>query len=105
MGVLLFSFVHFCRLTGYWSEPEALAWVDATVQAEEKGFAPERVQSGIARLKKTKAKSSQGRLDSFFKASCPALALPPGRPSFPSNITRDYPPSLLILQGITLLPF
>jgi|MEHZ01.4.fsa_nt_MEHZ011185149.1_2 hypothetical protein len=26
-------------------------------------------------------------------------------PSFPSNITRDDPPSLLILQGMTLLPF
>ena len=25
-------------------------------------------------------------------------------PSFPSNITRDCPPSLLILQGIPLLP-
>ena len=24
---------------------------------------------------------------------------------FPSDITRDYPPSLLISQGITLLPF
>ena len=26
-------------------------------------------------------------------------------PSFPSNITRDDPPSLLILEGMTLLPF
>ena len=26
-------------------------------------------------------------------------------PSFPSDITREYPPSLLILQGNTLLPF
>ena len=28
-----------------------------------------------------------------------------GFPSLPSNITRDCPPSLLILQGIALLPF
>ena len=28
-----------------------------------------------------------------------------GTPSFPSNITREYPPSLLILQGVTILAF
>ena len=31
--------------------------------------------------------------------------LPKGLPSFPSHVTKDYPPSLLMLQGITLLPF
>ena len=36
---------------------------------EEKGFAPERVASGIARIKKSKSKGSQGRLDSFFKVT------------------------------------
>ena len=34
-----------------------------------------------------------------FPECAPALA------SFPSNITRECPPSLLILQGNALLPF
>jgi flap endonuclease-1 len=37
--------------------------------AEEKGFDPQRVKNGIARIKKSKSKGSQGRLDSFFKVT------------------------------------
>ena len=53
----------------------ALKWTAPDVEAltkfmvEEKGFAPERVASGIARMKKSKSKGSQGRLDSFFKVT------------------------------------
>ena len=35
--------------------------------ADEKGFDRERVEKGIARLRKAKTASSQCRMDSFFK--------------------------------------
>ena len=38
--------------------------------------------------------------------TCPPLLAPPApSPPLPSNITRDFPLSLLILQGIALSPF
>jgi flap endonuclease-1 len=50
-----------------WKPPDEEALTKWMV--EEKGFAPERVASGIARIKKSKSKGSQGRLDSFFKVT------------------------------------
>ncbi|KAF6031390.1 FEN1 [Bugula neritina] len=52
-----------------------LKWTDPNEEelikymCEEKGFNEDRIKSGIAKLKKAKGATTQGRLDSFFKVS------------------------------------
>jgi flap endonuclease-1 len=50
-----------------WKKPDEEALIKFLV--EDKGFAPERVAAGIKRIHATKSKTTQGRLDSFFKTS------------------------------------
>lgn len=56
-------------------EDVPLVWKDCDEEGllkflvDEKGFNKERVESGIARMKKSKSKSSQKRMESFFGAS------------------------------------
>ena len=59
-----------------WNPPDEEALTKFMV--EEKGFAPERVAAGINRIKKSKSKGSQGRLDSFFKVKA---VMPKAKPS------------------------
>lgn len=47
-----------------WTEPDEEGLKKFLI--EEKGFAEERVVNGIAKLKKSKSTSVQGRLDGFF---------------------------------------
>ncbi|KAI6203351.1 Flap endonuclease 1 [Aphelenchoides besseyi] len=48
-----------------WSEPNEEAIMKLMV--EEQGFNEERIRTALARLKKSKSQSTQGRIDSFFK--------------------------------------
>jgi len=50
-----------------WTEPDADALIK--FMSEEKGFNQQRIESGIARIKKSKKAGSQKRLDSFFGAA------------------------------------
>lgn len=59
-----------------WTAPDEEALTKFMV--EEKGFAPERVAAGIKRIKKSKSKGSQGRLDSFFKVKA---TMPKAKPT------------------------
>jgi flap endonuclease-1 len=59
-----------------WTAPDEEALIKFMV--EDKGFAPERVAAGIKRIKKSKSKGSQGRLDSFFKVT---TSMPKAKPS------------------------
>ena len=59
-----------------WTPPDVEGLTKFMV--EEKGFAPERVAAGLARMKKSKSKGSQGRLDSFFKVK---QVMPKAKPS------------------------
>jgi len=48
-----------------WSDPDDEEVVKFMV--EEKGFSEDRIRNGLKKLKSCKSKSSQGRLDDFFK--------------------------------------
>lgn len=50
-----------------WGPPDTEAIIQFMV--EEKGFSQQRIENGIARMKKAKNKGSQKRLDCFFGAS------------------------------------
>eukprot|EP00727_Mastigamoeba_balamuthi_P008212 m51a1_g4011 putative flap endonuclease-1 (388) ;mRNA; r:556941-558485 len=55
-----------------WSDPDEAGLVEYLVK--EKNFSEERVAAGIAKLKKARSTSVQGRLDSFFKPVAPSPA-------------------------------
>ena len=94
-------------------EPEVVfcSWWDV-----DKRVRPRRLAGTEADLGEDAARSASSR-DAPRSASsrderpllhmCPAISQThyKGIPSFPSKITREYPPSLLRLQGNTLLPF
>lgn len=47
-----------------WSDPDEQGLIEFLVH--EKGFNQQRIEAGIKKLKGTKGKASQGRIDSFF---------------------------------------
>lgn len=55
------------------AEDVELKWKDPDIEGvvkfmvEEKGFNEERIRKGLEKMKKSKGKSSQGRMDDFFK--------------------------------------
>ncbi|XP_067937764.1 flap endonuclease 1-like [Watersipora subatra] len=50
-----------------WTEPKEKELIE--YMCEQKGFNEDRIKSGIAKLKKAKGVTTQGRLDTFFKVS------------------------------------
>ncbi len=50
-----------------WSDPDKEGIIKFLV--EEKGFNPQRVETGIAKLQKARTSGQQLRMDSFFKAA------------------------------------
>lgn len=62
-----------------WSAPNEEELVQFLVQ--EKGFNEERVRNNVKKINNTRAKSSQGRLDSFFTVKAKAPETAPKKPA------------------------
>jgi flap endonuclease-1 len=65
----------------------------------DKGFSEERVRSGVARLKKHRGQSVQGRLDSFFKP----IPKPEGATAKPSAAKRKVRTQIVLRYLIFLV--
>mmetsp|Transcript_6928 Transcript_6928/g.29238 ORF Transcript_6928/g.29238 Transcript_6928/m.29238 type:complete len:378 (+) Transcript_6928:88-1221(+) len=74
-----------------WSPPDREGLLKFLV--EEKNFSETRVTNALARIKKGKAKSSQGRIDSFFGAAPAKASKPAAKGKARKSAGRGAPPA------------